>query len=212
MIFRAFHAYAFIYLRTLLDEWSRRDSQVMSTECITAHDSQSRSFIVCLSIVSHDYPYRTVLSRVLSCSWWFIILSPGIMSATKRNSSSTSSTNTTSPAKVCCFCNLTEDNELEYGKLYEQDGIVTHYYCLVSFGYGHWPFCMLSDQRTCFCFCYIVHTHIYTQNYRMFEFYVILQFSADLYGTNVLLALILEYGTTRRWQWRYTWILSRRYT
>ncbi|XP_025162944.1 uncharacterized protein LOC105185627 isoform X2 [Harpegnathos saltator] len=51
------------------------------------------------------------------------------MSATKRNS--TSSTTTASSSKVCCFCNLAEDNELEYGKFYEQDGIVTHYYCLL---------------------------------------------------------------------------------
>ncbi|XP_018346086.1 PREDICTED: probable GPI-anchored adhesin-like protein PGA55 isoform X1 [Trachymyrmex septentrionalis] len=32
---------------------------------------------------------------------------------------------------VCSFCNLTEDNELEYGKIYEHNGIVTHYYCLL---------------------------------------------------------------------------------
>ncbi|XP_032672057.1 uncharacterized protein LOC116844530 isoform X2 [Odontomachus brunneus] len=51
------------------------------------------------------------------------------MSATKRNS--TSSTTTTSSSKVCCFCNLADDNELDYGKLYDQYGIVTHYYCLL---------------------------------------------------------------------------------
>ncbi|XP_014478792.1 PREDICTED: uncharacterized protein LOC106746574 isoform X2 [Dinoponera quadriceps] len=52
------------------------------------------------------------------------------MSASKRNSSS-STTSITSSTKVCCFCNSSEDNELEYGKFYEQDGIVTHYYCLL---------------------------------------------------------------------------------
>ncbi|XP_046818616.1 myb-like protein I isoform X5 [Vespa crabro] len=33
--------------------------------------------------------------------------------------------------KVCCFCGLTEDNELEFGKFHEYHGIVTHYYCLL---------------------------------------------------------------------------------
>ncbi|XP_069680738.1 uncharacterized protein [Periplaneta americana] len=34
--------------------------------------------------------------------------------------------------KLCIFCNLDEDNELLYGKIYELDGdIVTHYYCLL---------------------------------------------------------------------------------
>ncbi|KAG5322009.1 G2E3 ligase, partial [Acromyrmex heyeri] len=32
---------------------------------------------------------------------------------------------------VCSFCNLAEDNELEYGKIYEHNGIATHYYCLL---------------------------------------------------------------------------------
>ncbi|XP_072748731.1 uncharacterized protein [Anoplolepis gracilipes] len=36
-----------------------------------------------------------------------------------------------SSRKACCFCNLTEDNEVEYGKFYEYNGIVTHYYCLL---------------------------------------------------------------------------------
>lgn len=45
----------------------------------------------------------------------------GIMSA-RGNSS----------RKVCCFCNLTENNELEYGKFHEHNGIVAHYYCLVG--------------------------------------------------------------------------------
>nr|XP_012233989.1 PREDICTED: uncharacterized protein LOC105678868 isoform X1 [Linepithema humile] len=35
------------------------------------------------------------------------------------------------PLTPCCFCNSTEDNELQYGKFYEHDGIVTHYYCLL---------------------------------------------------------------------------------
>ncbi|KAL0099451.1 hypothetical protein PUN28_020166 [Cardiocondyla obscurior] len=34
-------------------------------------------------------------------------------------------------SKVCCFCNSAEDNELEYGKIYEHNGIVTHYYCML---------------------------------------------------------------------------------
>lgn len=33
--------------------------------------------------------------------------------------------------KVCSFCGLKDDNELEFGKFHEYDGIVTHYYCLV---------------------------------------------------------------------------------
>jgi hypothetical protein len=33
--------------------------------------------------------------------------------------------------KVCLFCNQDEDDELLYGKFYELDDIVTHYYCLV---------------------------------------------------------------------------------
>ncbi|TGZ37682.1 DNA polymerase zeta catalytic subunit [Temnothorax longispinosus] len=36
-----------------------------------------------------------------------------------------------STSKVCSFCNSKEDNEVEYGKIYEHDGIVTHYYCLL---------------------------------------------------------------------------------
>lgn len=36
-----------------------------------------------------------------------------------------------SSERKCVFCNLSEDNELKYGKIYERDGIVTHYYCLV---------------------------------------------------------------------------------
>lgn len=34
--------------------------------------------------------------------------------------------------KVCCFCGLTEDNELEFGKFHEYHGIITHYYCMVN--------------------------------------------------------------------------------
>lgn len=33
--------------------------------------------------------------------------------------------------RICCFCGLSEDNELEFGKFYEHDGIITHYYCLL---------------------------------------------------------------------------------
>lgn len=34
--------------------------------------------------------------------------------------------------KICIFCNLDEENELLYGKIYNLDNdIVTHYYCLV---------------------------------------------------------------------------------
>ncbi|XP_025268899.1 uncharacterized protein LOC105259473 [Camponotus floridanus] len=44
----------------------------------------------------------------------------GIMSATAKSS-----------CRTCCFCNLTEDNELEYGKFHEYNGIFTHYYCLL---------------------------------------------------------------------------------
>lgn len=33
----------------------------------------------------------------------------------------------------CCFCGLKDDDEVKYGKFYEYQGIVTHYFCLVSF-------------------------------------------------------------------------------
>ncbi|XP_076277631.1 uncharacterized protein LOC143207744 isoform X2 [Lasioglossum baleicum] len=33
--------------------------------------------------------------------------------------------------KRCCFCGLSDDNELEYGKFYEHGDVVTHYYCLL---------------------------------------------------------------------------------
>ncbi|OXU25115.1 hypothetical protein TSAR_002713 [Trichomalopsis sarcophagae] len=33
--------------------------------------------------------------------------------------------------QICCFCGLTEDNEVEFGKFYQHRGIVTHYYCLL---------------------------------------------------------------------------------
>nr|XP_033338500.1 uncharacterized protein LOC117227412 isoform X1 [Megalopta genalis] len=33
--------------------------------------------------------------------------------------------------KICCFCGLPDDNELEYGKFYEHGDVVTHYYCLL---------------------------------------------------------------------------------
>ncbi|XP_017877357.1 uncharacterized protein LOC108623397 isoform X2 [Ceratina calcarata] len=33
--------------------------------------------------------------------------------------------------KACCFCGLTEDNELDYGKFHENGDITTHYYCLL---------------------------------------------------------------------------------
>ncbi|KAL6255966.1 hypothetical protein P5V15_013203 [Pogonomyrmex californicus] len=42
-----------------------------------------------------------------------------------------STKSSSSPAKVCSFCNLSDDNELEYGKIYEHNGVVTHYYCLL---------------------------------------------------------------------------------
>ncbi|XP_014215210.1 uncharacterized protein LOC106644280 isoform X2 [Copidosoma floridanum] len=36
------------------------------------------------------------------------------------------------PSKqICCFCFMSENNELEFGKLYHYNGIVTHYYCLL---------------------------------------------------------------------------------
>ncbi|XP_011501260.1 PREDICTED: putative uncharacterized protein DDB_G0282133 isoform X2 [Ceratosolen solmsi marchali] len=31
----------------------------------------------------------------------------------------------------CCFCGLSEENEVEYGKFYQHSGIITHYYCLL---------------------------------------------------------------------------------
>ncbi|XP_054001720.1 uncharacterized protein PF3D7_1120600-like isoform X1 [Hylaeus anthracinus] len=34
-------------------------------------------------------------------------------------------------SKQCCFCGLSEDNELEFGKIYKHGDIVTHYYCLL---------------------------------------------------------------------------------
>ncbi|CAL7952237.1 unnamed protein product [Xylocopa violacea] len=41
----------------------------------------------------------------------------------KRSKSSTN--------KNCCFCGLSKNNELEYGKFYQHDDIFTHYYCLL---------------------------------------------------------------------------------
>ncbi|XP_066583060.1 putative leucine-rich repeat-containing protein DDB_G0290503 isoform X2 [Prorops nasuta] len=37
----------------------------------------------------------------------------------------------TKPNSKCCFCGFSEDNEFKYGKKYEYDKIVTHYYCLL---------------------------------------------------------------------------------
>ncbi|XP_033216240.1 uncharacterized protein LOC117172427 [Belonocnema kinseyi] len=48
-----------------------------------------------------------------------------------RRRSSIASCQQATAGKVCLFCGLTEDNELEYGKLYELGPIVTHYYCLL---------------------------------------------------------------------------------
>lgn len=39
--------------------------------------------------------------------------------------------NKSSKHRICCFCRLSENNELEFGKFYEDGEIVTHYYCLV---------------------------------------------------------------------------------
>ncbi|KAJ8675831.1 hypothetical protein QAD02_011617 [Eretmocerus hayati] len=33
--------------------------------------------------------------------------------------------------QFCCFCGTSEDNEVKFGKFYHQDGISTHYYCLL---------------------------------------------------------------------------------
>ncbi|XP_034937856.1 probable inactive serine/threonine-protein kinase scy2 [Chelonus insularis] len=33
--------------------------------------------------------------------------------------------------KTCVFCNISDDDELKYGKIYEYENIVTHYYCLL---------------------------------------------------------------------------------
>ncbi|XP_024947582.1 uncharacterized protein LOC107274561 isoform X2 [Cephus cinctus] len=33
--------------------------------------------------------------------------------------------------RICCFCGLSTNNELEYGKIYEYDDIIAHYYCLL---------------------------------------------------------------------------------
>ncbi|XP_076223640.1 uncharacterized protein LOC116424549 isoform X2 [Nomia melanderi] len=33
--------------------------------------------------------------------------------------------------KICCFCGLPDDDELQFGKFYEYGDIVTHYYCLL---------------------------------------------------------------------------------
>ncbi|XP_048504755.1 uncharacterized protein LOC105690534 isoform X3 [Athalia rosae] len=32
---------------------------------------------------------------------------------------------------ICHFCGCDEENEIKYGKLWNQDGIITHYYCLL---------------------------------------------------------------------------------
>lgn len=46
--------------------------------------------------------------------------------------STMSAKDNSSTSKACSFCNSKEDNEVEYGKIYEYNGIVTHYYCLVG--------------------------------------------------------------------------------
>ncbi|XP_076642992.1 uncharacterized protein LOC143353496 isoform X2 [Halictus rubicundus] len=33
--------------------------------------------------------------------------------------------------KSCCFCGLSDNDELEYGKFYEHGDVITHYYCLL---------------------------------------------------------------------------------
>lgn len=33
--------------------------------------------------------------------------------------------------KRCCFCGLSDEDELKFGKIYEHEDIITHYYCLV---------------------------------------------------------------------------------
>ncbi|XP_044010017.1 putative mediator of RNA polymerase II transcription subunit 26 [Aphidius gifuensis] len=33
--------------------------------------------------------------------------------------------------KACVFCNSSDDDELKFGKIYEHNGLVTHYYCLL---------------------------------------------------------------------------------
>lgn len=33
--------------------------------------------------------------------------------------------------KPCVFCNDPENNEIKYGKIYQHNEIITHYYCLV---------------------------------------------------------------------------------
>lgn len=45
--------------------------------------------------------------------------------------------------KICIFCNLDEENELLYGKIYKLDNdIVTHYYCLVRL----FVFCLQNND------------------------------------------------------------------
>ncbi|XP_058789473.1 uncharacterized protein LOC131663224 isoform X2 [Phymastichus coffea] len=49
----------------------------------------------------------------------------------RRNKSQMSRSFVKDGKKLCCFCGLPDDNELEFGKFYEYEGIVTHYYCLL---------------------------------------------------------------------------------
>lgn len=49
----------------------------------------------------------------------------------RRNKSQILQPSSKDDKKVCCFCNLPDDNEVEFGKFHEYQGIVTHYYCLV---------------------------------------------------------------------------------
>ncbi|KAK1129058.1 hypothetical protein K0M31_020188 [Melipona bicolor] len=39
--------------------------------------------------------------------------------------------NRLSNQRICCFCGLSQNNELEFGKFYEDGEILTHYYCLL---------------------------------------------------------------------------------
>ncbi|XP_050494230.1 putative uncharacterized protein DDB_G0282133 isoform X2 [Bombus huntii] len=47
------------------------------------------------------------------------------------NANTMSKRNKPSKHRICCFCRLSENNELEFGKFYEDGEIVTHYYCLL---------------------------------------------------------------------------------
>ncbi|XP_076618815.1 uncharacterized protein LOC143340565 isoform X1 [Colletes latitarsis] len=69
----------------------------------------------CFTNQTHRYSYYNTMLYIVSCFT--------LDTMSKRNKLPSS--------RICCFCGLSEDNELEFGKFYKHGDIVTHYYCLL---------------------------------------------------------------------------------